>query len=84
MTPRNPCKPWECDLETTGKARRLAFFDALLRVGGHFTCAFAIGAMMESPWNSIFFMVHIPEGEEARFEELSGCKLLKLREVHVN
>ena len=84
MTPRNPCKPWECHLETSGKAKRLAFFDALLLVGGHYTCAFSIGAMMESAWNSIFFMVQIPEGQEARFEELSGCKLQRPREVHVN
>ncbi len=76
--------PWDTDTEAS-KVKLERFIRSLLVVGGHFTSSFSL-APIENPTRSVsvFFRVWIPEGNEKRFEELSGLKLKKPAKVGVN
>jgi len=78
--------PWDTDCEAT-KVGLERFIRALLCVQGHFTSSFTIGNYplnVPSRGVSVFFRVHIPDGREREFEELSGMTLAAPPKIVLN
>lgn len=80
----NEKKPWDTDTPAS-KVGLERFIRSLVSVRGHFTDSFSL-APIDQPSRgvSVFFRVWIPEGNEKRFEELSGLKLKPPPKATVN
>ena len=77
-------KPWDANVERASVKAMARFLRALVMTGSHFTCSFHLGKKDFDWTTTLFFRVWVPEGEEARFVELSGSELTTPPRISAN